>query len=817
MQNHPFFSVIVPTYNQAEYLGEALDSLLAQTDADWEALIVNDGSTDSTPEVLETYSKKDKRFRVFHKKNGGVGSALNAGLREAKGEWICWLSSDDLFEARKLQTHREWMMRHPACHFFFSHYRELDGTTGKLVDPPLWRTIPEQEWQVLEMLRCAYVHGNSICIRRKKWMEAGLFNEDLRFGQDYDMWLRLLALYPAVFIPDRTCVSRRHPSQGSYGFPEAGFFDSAKAAIIFLNQHRFAELVPMTNLSDPQMARRALLQALDVAADPFGFLYALGPHPALLLRILEWAWGDPHREMAGTMQQIIRRRARKTSLQHRGTAFGFIWEAAAVASRLPRRRFDFQPLSPSTVAEANYWSLGSVDGPKAEALHRYLELFEKRFLPKKTPARHGKTKEVVFACQIETHLTDAIKYGTFRATIEAAKYLIRSGRRVLLTGLSDQGMGFIEGILFVGAADDKSWAKAITLLGPIDTLIGVSRADVFRLTHAQRVMVYHHGPHPVWGMRVQGLNEARVPVVCPSEYARANQIAYGLHDDLAHLIPNAYDPVIFCTKGDPRRPVCSLVYVGHVVPYKGADIALRAFGMIKEKFPDAVLHIYGRTYSWSDFPQHLFPPGGLNSEGFPVWAAIERDLPGFHYGGEVSQVELAEALRQNSLLIMPSRISETFGIVSLEAQACGCIPVLPRQGGFRETLLEGRTGYFYDENNAEGLAAKILELWEHGLPTEAQRTEAQKWVQDTFAWEKSMSALLEIIESTPTKTMPMMTWRIPLVFYLLWRWEQVQYGLHAITGLFRRQPMAQWPRLLKGIGVQLLKKRLQPSKSSQSS
>ena len=292
MQNHPFFSVIVPTYNQAKYLGEALNSLLAQTDADWEAVVVNDGSTDSTPEVLETYSKKDKRFRVIHKKNGGVASALNAGLREANGEWICWLSSDDLFETRKLQIHREWIVRHPACHFFFSHFRELDETTGKFVDPPFWRTIPEPEWQVLEMLRCTYVHGNSICVHRKAWIEAGIFNEELRFGQDYDMWLRLLALYPAVFIPDRTCITRRHPSQGYYSFPEAGFLDSAKAAITFLNQHCFSELVPFVDVSDSRTARKALLQALSVAADPSGFLYALGPHPALLLRIMEWAWGD---------------------------------------------------------------------------------------------------------------------------------------------------------------------------------------------------------------------------------------------------------------------------------------------------------------------------------------------------------------------------------------------------------------------------------------------------------------------------------------------------------------------------------------------
>ena len=80
MENRPFFSVIVPTYNQAKYLGEALNSLLAQTDSDWEAVVVNDGSTDSTPKVLETYFKKDRRFRVIHKKMPMVGPPAHLPL-----------------------------------------------------------------------------------------------------------------------------------------------------------------------------------------------------------------------------------------------------------------------------------------------------------------------------------------------------------------------------------------------------------------------------------------------------------------------------------------------------------------------------------------------------------------------------------------------------------------------------------------------------------------------------------------------------------------------------------------------------------------
>ncbi len=127
----------------------------------------------------------------------------------------------------------------------------------------------------------------------------------------------------------------------------------------------------------------------------------------------------------------------------------------------------------------------------------------------------------------------------------------------------------------------------------------------------------------------------------------------------------------------------------------------------------------------------------LDQRGLPVWQAIEGAVPGFRYRGEVPQSEIASAFRRHSLLIMPSRIEETFGIVALEAQACGCIPVLPRRGGFPEALREGETGYLYDHNTAEGLAAEVIRIWEAGLPTPAQRLAAEAWIQNTFSWEHS--------------------------------------------------------------------------------
>ena len=90
-------SIIVPIYNMERYLARALDSLLAQTCSDWEAILVNDGSTDASAEVAEAYARRDSRFVVVHKENGGLSDARNAGMEHVSGEWVLFLDPDDFF------------------------------------------------------------------------------------------------------------------------------------------------------------------------------------------------------------------------------------------------------------------------------------------------------------------------------------------------------------------------------------------------------------------------------------------------------------------------------------------------------------------------------------------------------------------------------------------------------------------------------------------------------------------------------------------------------------------------------------------------
>jgi GT2 family glycosyltransferase/glycosyltransferase involved in cell wall biosynthesis len=284
----PIFSVIVPTYNQAQFLNEALDSLINQTFPFWEAVVVNDGSTDNTKEVMEEYALSDRRIRIFNKENGGVASALNEGIKNAKGEWICWLSSDDFFEPDKLQIHFNEILKFPEIKFFHSHWYLLIDETKKKIAPPLWLAIPPIEFQVTRFFWANYIHGNAIAVHRSVFDEVGMFDESLRQGQDFDMWLRISARFVSYFIDKRTCVTRIHKGQTTNSFVEGGVLDSTRALIKFLNEKNFRELFPFTDFRDPNNIVKAINEIIFISTKTDAFLYRCGFTTALVEKTMDW-------------------------------------------------------------------------------------------------------------------------------------------------------------------------------------------------------------------------------------------------------------------------------------------------------------------------------------------------------------------------------------------------------------------------------------------------------------------------------------------------------------------------------------------------
>jgi len=129
----PQVTVIIPSYNYGRFLGETLESVLAQTYRNWECFVVDDGSTDNTREVVESYAGRDSRIRYIYQRNQRAGTARNNGIRNSNGVYLQFLDADDLIESQKLEQQVEYLEQHPEVDIIYGGVRSFhsdDLTTG---------------------------------------------------------------------------------------------------------------------------------------------------------------------------------------------------------------------------------------------------------------------------------------------------------------------------------------------------------------------------------------------------------------------------------------------------------------------------------------------------------------------------------------------------------------------------------------------------------------------------------------------------------------------------------------------------------------
>lgn len=211
--NTPRVSIVIPVYNGADYLREAIDSALAQTYRNVEVIVVNDGSVDGrrTEEIALSYGTA---LRYFAKSNGGVASALNLGIKEMSGEYFSWLSHDDVYYpdkiAKQIELLRDGGMRDRIVYSDFDcidcHSKNVGMITVQEVPPG----------QMRYALTVSYpIHGCTTLIPRRCFVECGLFDEKLRTTQDYDMWFRLASHFEYVHLSEGLIQSRVHDGQGT--------------------------------------------------------------------------------------------------------------------------------------------------------------------------------------------------------------------------------------------------------------------------------------------------------------------------------------------------------------------------------------------------------------------------------------------------------------------------------------------------------------------------------------------------------------------------------------------------------------------------
>jgi len=190
----PFFTVVMPLYNHAAYVGTAIESVLAQTCGDFELVVCNDGSTDDSLDVVHGY--RDARVRVINKPNGGTVSALNACLLKSTASHICWLSSDDLYAPGKLQAHHDFHTAQPDAPLSIAPFGYLRD--GEFVADVQVRVAAPL--RLLQFVHGNYVNGLSVCAHRRMYGLYGSFDARYRYAHDVERWFRFFRFEVPAFL-----------------------------------------------------------------------------------------------------------------------------------------------------------------------------------------------------------------------------------------------------------------------------------------------------------------------------------------------------------------------------------------------------------------------------------------------------------------------------------------------------------------------------------------------------------------------------------------------------------------------------------------
>ncbi len=204
----PGVSVVIPAYNYAHYLPLTLDSILKQDYPNFEIVVVDDGSTDNTAEVVARYGNK---VRYVHQKNAGLSAARNTGIRHAKFDYLAFIDADDEWRPTMISRIVEAFSRLPeefaiiAC-----HYDYIDPQSKPL---KIKNIIPveEREFSCRDFILKTRFTSSSAIIKRVAFDTCGVYDETLRSSEDRDIWIRISAKFRVYMVGERLSLIRRHP------------------------------------------------------------------------------------------------------------------------------------------------------------------------------------------------------------------------------------------------------------------------------------------------------------------------------------------------------------------------------------------------------------------------------------------------------------------------------------------------------------------------------------------------------------------------------------------------------------------------------
>lgn len=283
MSYNPLVTIVIPVYNGTNFMSEAIDCALAQTYKNIEVLVVNDGSTDdgATDRIAKSYGDK---IRYIYKENGGVSSVLNLAIQHMHGEWLSWLSHDDLYYPNKIEKQISFInklikenenidLNKIAIHTA----TESIDKNGKVIRVPSYKGISEKENTIDVILDNIYTYrlsGCSFLLPAKCFSDVGGFREDIRTVSDVEFWYRLLLAGYQFYCMKNDILVKNRSHGKQVGKTKVSLFEKEQNALFVEIADQLAKSVQYNSLKNFEkmyfgLIKRHLYQAADYVKDKY--------------------------------------------------------------------------------------------------------------------------------------------------------------------------------------------------------------------------------------------------------------------------------------------------------------------------------------------------------------------------------------------------------------------------------------------------------------------------------------------------------------------------------------------------------------------
>ncbi len=674
-------SVIVPCYNQARYLPEAVESIINQTYKNWECVIVNDCSTDNTVEVTRQLIEKypNHKIRLIDKpQNTGLADTRNTAILAAVNEWILPLDSDDMFEPTFMQKAVDIIQQEQKVDIVFASLQEFGTSNGE------W--VPAKYSRSRVMLENTMPYAS--LYRKELWRKVGGYDNLLSVivqPEDWNFWIGCSKHNPVVKrIEEKLFLYRINP-QSMY---HKTIKHNRRLAWAFIATCH-PDLYTVTSL----------VQAWQVIANCPDSIYE---------EILKAIEKYPERGLPYFWRGLIRRRRGQVS-----EAFEDYKAAVEKA-----KKDDWQGLFALMMLQK---SEGDLVGARS-SLEKLLSIrpdFDR--VPDMLPPRVGQQKILFYYDRIG-NISETSPAGTVMAVLNVARMLRDShGIEAHITGNLVTHPEQYESLHFVPLPQISEREQFLANYDVVFFATHIRHFKGLTKPQGQIWILWQHCWQADDLVSLSHMSDFDI-VVCLSELHRASLHNHGIGNEKFLIIPNPIDTDVYSPK-DVERDNHSIMYAGALHPHKCVHILMDAFRLVRRQISDAELHIYGDGSMWR----------GGDAYGDNLKSTKPE---GTYFHGYVNNKDMPEIYSKHSLLVLPSKL-ETFPMVILESQACGCIPAAHDAGGTAATLADGRTGLLYLPNTPEKLAETIIAGLKMVDADPSIRHRAVDFVRENFSTDKA--------------------------------------------------------------------------------